>query len=186
MKKAILIHGMSGSLDQSFGKKLKEELKKIDYKIIEPIFTTKKQITLSSWFKEMDNYIKDIKCADVIICHSLGTNFIVKYLTKNNIKTKLCIMVAGGVATEKMGEDFDFLEPFVPSQDEFKEFNKLVDYCFNIYSNNDHIWKQENIHLYSKLSNATEIFLKDKGHFGKTSGVKDIPEIIQIIKNYNI
>lgn len=185
MKTAILIHGMSGSLDISFGQKLKEALKNNGYKIVEPLFTIKKQITLDSWFSEADKIKNSFKSADVIICHSLGTNFIVKYLVKNNLCCNLVIAVAGGVATEHMGEKFDYLEPFVPNKEEFKKFRQLVSHVYNIYSNNDHIWKQEYIHLYSKLTGATEIFLKDKGHFGATSGVKEIPELIELVKKHN-
>ncbi len=182
--KAILLHGMSGNLDSSFGIQLKQDLKKLDFKIIEPLFTINKEITLENWFKKMDTIKQEVSSADVIICHSLGTNFIVKYLTKNNIKTNLVIAVAGGIATEKMGENFDFLEPFVPCEQECLKFSKLVNKVYNIYSNNDHIWKQKNIHLYSKLTNAQEIFIENQGHFGKSSGVKNIPQIMQIIKDY--
>ncbi len=186
MKKAVLLHGMSGSLDRSFGIKLKDDLKNLGFEIVEPLFTVKKDITLDSWFKTADQIKQDILEASVIICHSLGTNFIIKYLTKNNISSPLVIAVAGGIATEHMGENFDYLEPFVPTDDECKKFTKLVRNVYNIYSNNDHIWKQENIHNYSSLTHAKEIFIKDKGHFGETSNVKEIPEIIQIIKeNYN-
>ena len=185
MKTAILIHGMSGSLDISFGQKLKEDLKNNGYNIIEPLYTTKNQITLDSWFSETNKIKNTLKAADVIICYSLGTNFIVKYLVKNNISCNLVIAVAGGVATARMGEKFDYLEPFIPSKEEFKKFRQLVSHVYNIYSNNDHIWKQEHIHLYSELTGATEIFLKNKGHFGATSGVKEIPELIEIIKKYD-
>ncbi len=184
MKKAIILHGMSGSIDRSFGINLKKDLKKLNFEIIEPLFSTGKDITLNSWIKEADKIKEDIADASVIICHSLGTNFVIKYLTLNKIKCPLVIAVAGGIATSSMGENFDFLYPFVPTEKECEEFKKLVKKVYNIYSNNDHIWKQEYIHRYSHLTNATEVFIKDKGHFGSTSGVKCLPEITEIIKTY--
>ena len=90
-QKAFILHGMSGSVDSSFGIKLKDELKKLDYKIIQPTFTVGRSITLESWFNEMDKVKSEIKDNSIFICHSLACLFIIKYFVANDIKDKLII-----------------------------------------------------------------------------------------------
>ena len=184
MKKAFILHGMSGSVDESFGIKLKEDLTKLGYQIFQPTFTILKDITLESWFNEMDKYKNEIEDDSIFICHSLGCLFIIKYFVKNNIKNKLIISVAGGLCKHsEVFPGYEFLIPFIPEEDELINFEALNNKLYNIYSDNDHIYKIFQLERYNEKANAIPVFLPNKGHFGRSSGVKEIPEIIDIIKN---
>lgn len=185
-KKAFILHGMSGSVDSSFGIKLKENLMGMGYEIVQPSFTTGKDITLSSWINTMDTIRDLIEENDVFICHSLSCLLIIKYFVLNNITNKLIITIAGGLC--KVGEvfkGFEHLIPFIPSGAEIEEFNKLNNKVYNIYSNNDHIYNLIQLERYTNATCATPIFLPNKGHFGASSGVVDVPEIIEIISKHN-
>ena len=185
-KKAFILHGMSGSVDTSFGIKLKEDLKKLGFQIHQPTFTIGKDITLTSWFEEMDKIKNEIDNNSIFICHSLACLFIVKYCIANNIKNKLIISVAGGLCKEnEVFESFKFLIPFIPTEEEIQLFNTMGNKLYNIYSNNDHIYNVMQLERYTKELKAIPIFLQNKGHFGASSGVKEIPEIIEIIKKNN-
>ena len=84
-----------------------------------------------------------------------------------------------------MIEDLKFLLPFIPTDFEIESFKKLNNNLYNIYSNNDHIYSLEQLERYTQKLNATPMFLPNKGHFGSSSGVKEIPEIIDIIKSFS-
>lgn len=51
-----------------------------------------------------------------------------------------------------------------------------------IYSNDDHIFAQKQLQNYRELLKAQPIFIKDCGHFGMTSGVKDVAVISQLLE----
>ena len=183
-KNAIILHGMSGSVDSSFGIKLKDDLNAMGYNIIQPRFTTGKDITLLSWNSEMDKIKSKIKDDTIFICHSLSCLFVIKYCITNNISNKLIISVAGGLCKEsEVFKGFEHLIPFIPNVEEFVTFKKLNNRVFNIYSDNDHIYNTIQLERYTEATCATPIFLPNKGHFGASSGVKEIPEIIEIISN---
>lgn len=185
MKKALLLHGMSGSLDRCFGVKLKQDLIERGYEIIEPMFTTHEDITYSSWVREMDKYLDQIDSDTVVICHSLGTNFIIKYTLAHDLHFPLVIAVAGGVVTRE--EDADpslmYLADFCPTPAQMEQFRAHVDNMYDIYSDNDDIWSQSMIADYIRYTGAKGVLLPNKGHFGARSGVKDIPEIVSILDN---
>ena len=186
LKKAFILHGMSGSVDASFGIRLKEGLTDMGYKIIQPSFTTGKDITLLSWNNEMDKIREEIDNNSIFICHSLSCLFIIKYCVENKISNKLIISVAGGLCREsEVFKGFEHLIPFIPTNLEIKEFGKLNNRVYNIYSDNDHIYNLTQLERYTNAICATPILLPNKGHFGSSSGVDDIPEIIEIISNSN-
>ena len=185
-KRVFVLHGMSGSVDSSFGIRLKENLTKMGYDIFQPSFTTGKDITLLSWEKEMDKIKGKIDENSIFVCHSLSCLFIIKYCLLNNISNKLIISIAGGLCKEsEVFKGFEHLIPFIPSSLEIDEFKKLNNKVYNIYSNNDHIYNLLQLERYTKEICATPIFLPNKGHFGESSGVVDIPEIIEIISKNN-
>ena len=183
-KKAFILHGMSGTIDTSFGIKLKEDLKKLNYQIFQPTFTIGKDITLTSWFEQMDKIKDEIDDNSIFICHSLGCLFIVKYFIKNKIKNKLIISVAGGINNRaEVRPGFEYLDAFILEDSEMKEFRRLNNKVYDIYSDNDPIYnKMVYFDRYVKETNATPVFLPGRGHFGATSGVKEIPEIVEIIR----
>lgn len=185
-KNVFIMHGMRGSLDFSFGIRLKEELVKMNYEIVQPSFTTGENITMVSWIEEMDNIKNAINDNTIFVCHSLSCLFIIKYCILNNIKNKLIISVAGGVCKEsEIFKGFEHLIPFIPTVAEFEEFCRLNNIVYNIYSDNDHIYNLTQLERYTEATCATPIFLPNKGHFGASSGVVDIPEIIEIISKHN-
>ena len=177
------MHGMSGSMDISFGVWLKEELKKLGYQIFQPDFTVGKDITLESWIKTMDELKAEINDSSIFICHSLSCLFVVKYFAKNNISNKLIISVAGGLSEKsEVKPGFEHLIPFLLTDKEVATFNKLGNTLYNFYSDNDHIYSLKHLENYNKKLNAVPVLLPNKGHFGASSGVKEVPEIIEIIK----
>lgn len=185
MKNVFLLHGMSSRLDQCFGLKLKEDLKKLEYNIFEPIFPLAPSLTFESWIQEMDKFKKFIGEDDIFVCHSLSTNFIIKYFAKNNLKCKALIAVAGGLITDisQVQKGFEYLWPFVPNKEEIKYCTENMKFRFNIFNKDDNIWKLEEIERYTTFVEANGIELEKGGHFGRSSGVKEIPEILSIVKN---
>lgn len=184
MKKIILIHGMSAPLDECFGLKVKERLKNNGFEIIEPIFPVEKDITLDKWFDVMKSFEKDVDEHTYYLCHSLGCWFLLKYLYKTQKKCDTIITVAGGVINhEKTKNINENTVEFIPTEEEFEYIKNNSKRIFAIYSNNDHIFSQKELELYAKKTMATKIFLENCGHFGRSSNVKDISEIEEIIKN---
>ena len=182
MNKFVLIHGLGSSLDNSFGIKVKERLVNRGYEVIEPIFPVKGEATLEAWTKVLDSLDIDDNCN--FLCHSLGATFIIKYLFYKGIKANLVIAVAGGLydkAQDGPWVKFPKVKEFEPTKEEFDYFENNVNTIYLIHSDNDHIFNQSNFDAYIQKTGAREIVLKGQKHFGKDSGVKDIPIIESIL-----
>ena len=183
MKNFILIHGMSSPLDESFGIKIKERIKNHGFEIIEPFFPLKHQISLENWTEELDKFQKYFNDKTCFLCHSLGCVFIIKYLFKRKIKAHAIISIAGADFDEKnpLGEKYPQLYDFKELEEEYEYAKNNVKYFFNIYSDDDNVLTQDSLISYTKKTRATGIMIKGRGHFGRSSGVRDIPEIENIL-----
>lgn len=181
----FILHGMSSRLDECFGLKLKEDLNKINYKYYEPIFPLAPNITLANWTEEMDKYKDYISEQSIFVCHSLSTNFIVKYLAKNKLKCKALIAVAGGHLLEgaHAQKGFEYLEELVPTRKEMEYCVDNIEKRYNIFCYQDNIWTNAELDYYCQLLKVNKVELPYGSHFGRSSGVKEIPEIMEIIKN---
>lgn len=185
MKKIVLIHGMSSTLDECFGIEIKKRLKNNDFEIFEPIFPLDNEVSYQSWNDSMDRIVKNVDKNTSFLCHSLGCLYIVRYLYRKKATCNTVICIAGGVCNknEIVGENKERLKEFIPNEKEFEYFKKNAVKVYDIISNNDHIFSSSQLKNYIISTNAEEIFLKDQGHFGRSSNVKDIPEIENILKN---
>lgn len=184
MKNAFLLHGMSCRLNECFGNKLKKDLLSLNFSIYEPSFPLAPNITLENWTQEMDKLKAFIDQNTIFICHSLSTNFIIKYLAKNKLKVKAIIAVAGGYLTKTsvVQSGYEYLLKLVPTLQEMEYVAKHVEYKYNIFNKNDNIWSYAELENYTSALNAQRVELDYGGHFGRSSQVKELPELIDIVK----
>ena len=183
MEKVIFIHGMQAPVSACFGLGVKASLDKLNIKYYEPIFTTHPDITFENWTATMDQYKSLIDDDTILVCHSLGTNFAIRYLAGNKLKCKALVAVAGGVPKEKkeVSDKIAYLSAFIPDADEFEYCKKNIGNRYNIFNEKDHIWTMEQLKRYTTMLDAKGLELNYGGHFGRSSGVKDLPEVTQII-----
>lgn len=183
MLHVIALHGMSCHLEECWLDNVIENLKKLgitDFQI--PHFPLLKEITLERWEYVLLQY-KDIFDENlVIIAHSLSTNFIIHFLYKYKLPAKALIAVGGGYENKEYGE-LGYLAPFTPKDYQFEYVKKAVKNRYHIFSDDDTIWTQNQIEKYNKLLSPIEIKTHGCGHYGRTSKVKDIPQIYEIVKS---
>ncbi|MBO4412867.1 MAG: alpha/beta hydrolase [Clostridia bacterium] len=178
----ILLHGMSCRLEDCWKEYIVNLAKELNIQFFAPACPLNEDITLKNWFEDVDKFKNSINTETVFICHSLSTNFIVKYLAKSNLKAKAIISVAGGLASK---DRMKYLKDFIFTKKEAQYVVDNIKHRYNIFSNNDNIWTKEEIQNYCYALQTQNIIVDGAGHFGRRSGVKEIPEIKEIIKNIN-
>ena len=186
MKNVIMIHGYNAI--PKIYEWLKEKLEKQGYLVIVPKFPTQEGVVYDKWSKIFDDYKNDINEETIIIAHSIGNEFIIKYLATNTLKINLYISLAGFAEKfEAEGkEDLNrAVKEFLVTEKEVEIFNKLVNEKYSIYSDNDHIVPLEVLEKYSKVIGAKSLLIKGIGHMGKKSGLETIPEVLEIIDTNN-
>lgn len=183
MINVFVIHSYNGDTQYSFAPSIEKLCKENNIDYYFPKFPIRNEATYESWENILDKYKEKgiLNNNSIVISHSLGTQFIPKYLARNNVQINTYISVAGFV-NYKGREDLEsIIEKFLPTDDEFNKCKTLVDNIHSIYSDNDEINVIKNLEDYADKLSANKILIKGAGHFNPKSNIKEIKEINNII-----
>ena len=186
MKTAFLIHGYNG-IPPIFTW-LEEELVKREYQVIIPEFSNGEKINFNSWIKTLDLYKDKFNENTIIIAHSIGNSFALRYININNIHLKLFIGLAGFCEKFKVSGNVNLSNAILEfcNTNEIIEAKKNIDKMYAIYSNTDHIVPINILKSFAKRLSAEVILLEDVGHMGAKSGIKQLPKVLKIIEKEEI
>ncbi len=184
MQNIFLIHGYNG-IPKIF-RWLEQELINRNYNVIMPEFPIQEKAIYKDWKKIFDEYKTAINSDSIVIAHSIGNAFIIKYLQENHLTISLYIGLAGFAKyfevenREPLNRAF---QNFLVSKQEISYFQKSCQKKYAIYSNNDHIVPFDVLEDFPKTILATPLFIENIGHMGKKSGLEKLPEVLEIIEN---
>ena len=184
MKNIFVIHGYNGDTSETFGPYIQKECEKRNIECFFPTFPIKQNATFENWAEGMDEFLEKnlLNEETIVIAHSLGTLFWPRYATLRNIKIHTFISIAGFTEDHSGREDLsEVVERFKPTEEDYKNFVKLTKNRFSIYSDNDHLNPQKELEKYAETIKAKKVFMEGMGHFGRKSGVKELPEVVKII-----
>ncbi len=187
MKKVLLLHGYNG-IPQIFHW-LKQELENIENTVIMPALPTQEDVRYNIWKKEIESIKNELQGELIVVAHSIGNPFIIKYLKENKLNILLYIGLAGFSDIYKVDgrEDlYEAVKSIVPTQEELDNFKNNIKKRYCIYSDNDHIVPLEILKKHIENINGIGYMIPNIGHMGRKSNLQTIPEVIEIIKNEEI
>lgn len=189
MKNAFIIHGFNGDTTYTFGPWLNNELSNRNYNVYMPQFPIRDKASYYSWSSILDNYIECFNEDTIVICHSIGNPFIIRYLSEKKLKINLYISVAGFCKLFTVPDRNDLNNAFI----DFKVLDNNINYCklnikniYSLYSDNDHVIPFEILEDFIKKLHSTPVFIHGVGHMGNRDNVSKLPQITKIIDELNI
>lgn len=185
MQSLFIIHSFNGSTKKSFGPYLVDKCTSLGLNVIFPDFPTGEAANYNDWSKIIDQYLLDgtLNSNSIIIAHSLGAHFIPKYIAEKGVKIKLYISCAGFINKTHEENTFDkIMGDFLPTEAQIEKDISLMKYRYAIYSDNDPISSLKELEYYADKFNAEKVFIPNVGHLGPMSGIKELPEALEIIK----
>ena len=182
MKTVLLLHGYNG-FPEVFNW-IKEELEKNGYNIIMPNFPVQENVRYNIWKEQLDKIDNDLDEELIVVVHSIGNPFLIKYLNEKSLNIKLYIGMAGfsDIFETNKNDLNDAIKNMVPNQEELNNFKEKAKNRICIYSDNDHIIPIEILKKHVNNIDGKDFFIPSIGHMGKTSGLKTLPEVVEIIK----
>ena len=184
MKNAFIIHGFNGDTTYTFGPWLKEELEKRAYNVIMPNFPIRSDATYDGWASILNAY-KDLFNEDtVVVCHSIGNPFIIKYLTNNKLKAKLYVSVAGFCKLFTIPDREDLNKAFIDFKVEEKDINYCRDhikFIYSLYSDTDPVIPFGILEDFTRKLHSNPVFIPGVGHMGKYENTTSLPKIVDIL-----
>ena len=189
MKNAFIIHGFNGDTTYTFGPWLKKDLEKRGYNVIMPNFPIRSAATYNGWASILDDYKNLFNEETIIVCHSIGNPFIIRYLSNNRLKAKLYISVAGFCKIFTIPDREDLNKAFIDFKVEEKDINYCrdnIEFIYSLYSDTDRVIPFDILEDFTKSLNSKPIMIPGVGHMGKYENTTSIPKIIDVLDELNL
>ena len=186
MKTAFILHGFNGDTTYTFGPSLKEYLTNIGYNVIMPNFPIRSEASFVKWSNILDKYKHLFNEDTIVIAHSIGNPFYIKYIYNNNLKSKAYISVAGfcDLFTVDGREDLNLaFKDFAVTDDNINYLKKAVPNRYSLYSNNDHVIPLNILESFITKIESNPVFIQGVGHMGNRDNITRLPQIEQIIES---
>ena len=171
--KVIIIHSYNGDTEESFAQSIEERCRKngAEYRFLH--FPTRTQASYESWKRVMDRETIDENT--VLIAHSLGTQFVPKYLSETRRRIDTYVSVAGYLHYEGRCDLEEINRNFEPSDQDFANCRSLIRRRISLYSDNDRMNPTEKLEAYADALDAEIILIPGAGHFDPASGIRELP-----------
>jgi predicted alpha/beta hydrolase family esterase len=187
MKYVLINHGFMGSNIENWFPFVKAKLDGNDTQVIIPQYPIDTDKHFYEYWKKVLDIYKDfgyINLRSVIIGHSSGCAFTIKYLIENNLKIDKLILVSGFNNYYSSDEnDFHNLvnRTFYIEDEKLAKVKELCNKIVCIYGDNDPYIPQDVFHDLALKLDAEEVIIKDGGHLNIDDGYNKFEEILKYI-----
>ena len=170
----FILHGLGGHSQENWFPWLASELGKEGHDVIVPDFPDADMPTFASWAEHMDQYADKIDDTAIVIGHSLGCPFGMRYLADRSKAINHFILVAPPYSDLGWDQLRDMMSGFPPDS------AAAVAQKFTLFaSDNDPYILLDQVHDYENLLGIEASILPGREHLWQ----KEIPEVLQILKN---
>ncbi|MCL2371476.1 alpha/beta hydrolase [Candidatus Saccharibacteria bacterium] len=184
MKNIFIIHSYNADTKEAFAPYISEKGAELGYNVILPDFPIRTEADFEKWSEIMDRYLLsgELNSESIIVAHSLGTQFIPKYIAQKNIPIKLYISVAAFIGYVGREDLMEIVAKFASTTEEVSKAIELMQNRYSIFSDNDHMNSQDKMEAYADSYQAEKILIPNAGHFNPQSERKELPEVFEIIE----
>ena len=180
MKSEVFVfHGTGGCPEENWFPWIKQELTKSGVSVKVPQFPTPEGQSLETWLKVMKPYMPEINKNTLLIAHSLGGLFLLRFLERLQTHVKAAIFVAPpiGLGDVKYIEgDLKFAGGFDFDWDNIKS---KADNFVVFHSQNDPIVPYVNGVEVAKHLGVDLITIPNSGHFNEAAGYTQFPQLLE-------
>ncbi len=185
MKKAVLLHGTDGSPNDHWFPWLKKELEENEYQVFAPTLpenNTPNRDVYEAFLKNSGWDFSD----NLLVGHSSGTTTILNLLMADWFPSVKASVLVGTFLNEKLLNKQEWYTPgqfdrlFVREFDIEKIKSKCPEFIF-VHGDNDHACDYNDAKEFCQQLDGDFITIKNGAHLSGSSGITEIPEIIEKI-----
>lgn len=182
----LILHGSYGKPFENWFPWMENQLSELGIECIIPTFPTPNYQRYSDWATLLDYYNRKgyLNNETIIIGHSCGAIFAVKYIIDRNIHIKGVITISGYNNFKSGDSTMDALNgSFYRTRNGINKIESLTDLRISFYADNDPFIPIDTLKEFASDINAEPIIVPNAGHFNASSGYTSFEKLLEIIKN---
>ena len=179
----FLAHGSFGKPFENWFPWLEEELSKKEIICTIPSFPTPEHQTYEDWERLMDYYcdIGIVNSETILIGHSCGSVFLVKYLLKHKIRVAGLITVCGYNNFHSGNDMMDKLNGSFYINEDSINVRNYANRIISFYSDNDPHIPMEILCNFAENIGAEKVVVNNAGHFNLAAGYDKFDMILNAL-----
>lgn len=185
-KNIFILHSLNGDTLKMWGQDVKETFGKQKIDVIMPEFPIRAESKFEKFDEILEKYLNDgiLNENSIIIAHSIGNAYFVRFCKEHNYHPRVYIAVAPGAVYEYPSSRNDYIvevkkQAYV-KKDAFNYVKNMNSIKYCLYSDED----DNNIEKFTRFINdinAEGIYLKYYNHFDGYHRIYKIPELNELI-----
>ena len=184
----FILHSLNGDTLNYWGKNIKEIFTKKNIEVISPEFPIRADSRYDKFKNILEIYLnnKTLNNNSIVIAHSIGSAYFIRFCEEFHFKPKVFIAVAPGAIYEYPRTRNDYIvdvlkQAFLKKEslDYMKELD-ILKYC--IYSDEDDNNKEKFTRFISDTK-SKEMYLKEYNHFDGYHNINEISELVDLIND---
>lgn len=186
-KNIFIIHSLNGDTLEFWGQDIKEKFEN-KCKVYLPKFPIRAESKYEKFDEILNQYLKskELNGESIVICHSIGNPYFIRFCREHNFAPFIYIAVAPGAVYEYPSSRNDYIvevkkQAYLKEED-FAYANKLKN-MYLLYSDED----DKNIEKFTRFSedfNTTIMYLKGYNHFDGYHRIYKIPELNSLLEEF--
>jgi len=181
VKNAFIFHGTGGYPGENWFPWLKQKLEEKGYQVFVPQFPTPEGQSMEAWLKIMEPYMPKINEDTLLIAHSLGSIFLLRFLERLQTSVKAAFFVGApvGVAPIKNWEgDSKFSGGF---EFDWNNIKSKAGKFIVFHSDTDPYVNLGNGQKLARELGVELNFIPNAGHFNATAGYLKFEKLLEEI-----
>jgi hypothetical protein len=186
MKRAVLLHGTDGNPQDQWFPWLRKQLEQSSYSIYAPSLPENHTPDREKYSKFLHDSGWDFT-DNILVGHSSGATTVLNLLSEDRFPKVKAVILLGTFLNEKLLKDVSWYEPgqfdnlFLADYDADKIKQKAGGFYF-VHGDNDPFCDINDARNLSKKVGGKFITIKNGHHLGGTSGITEIPPLIDALK----
>lgn len=180
--RVVIVHGAYGSPEENWIPWLKQELEKLECRVIVPRFPTPEGQELNAWLEILDQAVPGWNKGIILVGHSLGPALILKKIEELKRPIRAAFLVAGAVGPIGI-EEFDSINvSFFEKGFVWAEIKQNCQNFFVYNSDNDpYVPLSHGKGLAQSLGVELKV-IPQGGHLNEAAGYTQFPRLLEDIK----
>lgn len=180
----FIIHSLNGDTLEFWGQNIKQNFEN-NFEIIMPKFPIRAESSYEKFDEILTAYLnkKQLNENSIVICHSIGNPYFIRFCREHNFVPNNYIAVAPGAVYNYPSTRNDYIVAVKNQaylrQADFDYANKFKN-IYLLYSDEDDK-NTEKFTRFSKDFNTKDIYLKGYNHFDGYHRIYQIPELVELI-----
>ena len=179
----IVVHGAYGYPEENWFGWLKNRLNQQGIASYVPHLPTPQEQSLSHWLRLFNHsYSHLVHEQTILIGHSLGAAFILRWMAQSARKIAVAILVGAFIGKVGLNEFDEINQRFFNDAFDWQGIKKCSHSFISYYGDNDPYVTKKQFHWIAEQLGARKIIVSQAGHFNTVSGYSKFPLLLSHLK----